>query len=288
MRVHADGESVPTCLKAVRGSPQSGRTAACVDWPDVRIGTGTWSGHSTQSPNQEGQSDMSTHVSLSKAEGVGAYWYPQARREEWLADVIVHVVGIALALVGCFLLVVTAANSGSVKLTAALVVYSAGLLAMLGCSALYNSNTNEKLSKLLERFDLSGIFVMIAASYTPFMLAKLDGPMAWTVLAAVWIVALSGVAMNLLARWNAPRVYIAMYLLLGWAALSIFDQLMHTLSPLGLGLLAAGGILYTIGVVFHVNKKLPFNSAIWHGFVVAAASCHFAAIYLDIARAAVV
>jgi len=159
---------------------------------------------------------------------------------------------------------------------------------VLGCSALYNSNTNEKLSKLLERFDLSGIFVMIAASYTPFMLAKLDGPMAWTVLAAVWIVALSGVAMNLLARWNAPRVYIGMYLMLGWAALSIFDQLMHTLSPLGLGLLAAGGILYTIGVIFHVNKKLPFNSAIWHGFVVAAASCHFAAIYLDIASTAVV
>jgi len=94
--------------------------------------------------------------------------------------------------------------------------------------------------------------------------------------------------MNLLARWNAPRVYIGMYLMLGWAVLSIIDKLMHTLSPLGLGLLAAGGILYTIGVIFHVNKKLPFNSAIWHGFVIAAASCHFAAIYLDIANGAVV
>ena len=227
---------------------------------------------------------MSTHVSLSKAEAVDSYWYPQSRREEWLADVIVHAVGIVLAVIGCVVLVATAANSGSVKLTAALIVYSAGLLAMLGCSALYNSNTNEKLSKLLERFDLSGIFVMIAASYTPFMLAKLDGPMAWTVLAAVWVVALSGVAMNLLARWNAPRVYIGMYLMLGWAVLSIIDKLMHTLSPLGLGLLAAGGVLYTIGVIFHVNKKLPFNSAIWHGFVIAAASCHFAAIYLDIAN----
>jgi hemolysin III len=230
---------------------------------------------------------MSTHVSLSKAEAVDAYWYPQARREEWLADVIVHVVGIALAVAGCFFLVSTAANSGSVKLTAALVVYSAGLLAMLGCSALYNSNTNQKLSKLLERFDLSGIFVMIAASYTPFMLAKLDGPMAWTFLAIVWTVALAGVAMNLLVRWNAPKVYIGMYLLLGWAALSIIDRLIHSMSALGLGLLAAGGILYTIGVIFHVNKKLPFNSAIWHGFVIAAAACHFAAIYLDIASGAV-
>ena len=121
---------------------------------------------------------MSTHVSLSRAEAVDAYWYHQARREEWLADVIVHAVGIVLALAGCTFLVITAANSGSVKLTAALVVYSAGLLAMLGCSALYNSNTNQQLSKLLERFDLTAIFIMIAASYTPFMLVTMDGPMA--------------------------------------------------------------------------------------------------------------
>jgi hemolysin III len=231
---------------------------------------------------------MTTHVSLSKAEAVDAYWYPQSRRVEWLADVIVHVVGLALAIGGCILLVTTAAASGSVKLTAGLLVYSMGLLAMLICSTLYNSNTNEKLSRLFERFDLSGIFIMIAASYTPFMLAKLDGPMAWTILAIVWAVALAGVALNLLARWNAPRVYIAMYLVLGWAALAIFDRLIHSLSPLGLGLLAAGGVLYTVGVIFHVNKNLPFNSAIWHGFVVAAASCHFAAIYLDIASTAVI
>jgi hemolysin III len=230
---------------------------------------------------------MKTHVALSKAEAVDAYWYPQSRRIEWLADVVVHVVGLALAVAGCIFLVTTAANSGSVKLTAALLVYSMGLLAMLGCSTLYNSNTNEKLSRLFERFDLSGIFIMIAASYTPFMLAKLDGMMAWTVLGIVWAVALAGVALNLLARWYAPRVYIAMYLVLGWAALTVFDRLIHTLSPLGLGLLAAGGVLYTIGVVFHLNKRLPFNSAIWHGFVIAAASCHFAAIYLDVASAGV-
>jgi hemolysin III len=230
---------------------------------------------------------MRTHISLSKAEAVDAYWYPQRRRIEWLADVVVHAIGLVLAIGGCILMVTTAAASGSPKLTAALLVYSIGLLAMLACSTLYNANTNEKLSRLFERFDLSGIFIMIAASYTPFMLAKLDGPMAWTVLAIVWTVALAGVALNLLARWNAPKAYIAMYLVLGWAALTVVDRLIHTLSPLGLGLLAAGGILYTVGVIFHVNKKLPFNSAIWHGFVVAAASCHFAAIYLDIAAAGI-
>ncbi len=231
---------------------------------------------------------MSTHVSLSTAEAVDAYWYPQSRRAYWLADVIVHAVGIVLAIAGCIVLVSTAAASGSVKLTAALVIYSAGLLAMLGCSALYNSNTNQKISRVLERLDLSGIFLMIAGSYTPFMLAKLDGPLAWTVLAIVWVVALAGIAMNLLVRRNAPRLFIMLYLGLGWAVLMIIDRLIHSMSPVGLALLAAGGVLYTIGVIFHVNKKLPFNSAIWHGFVVAAASCHFAAIYLDIAAVPIV
>jgi hemolysin III len=231
---------------------------------------------------------MRTHIALSKAEAVDAYWYPQTRRVEWLADVVVHVIGLALAVAGCILLVMTAANSGSVKLTAGLLVYSLGLLAMLVCSTLYNANTNEKLARLFERFDLSGIFIMIAASYTPFMIGSLDGPWAWTMLGVVWTVALCGVALNLLARWNAPRVYIAMYLVLGWAALAIVDRLVHSLSPLGLGLLAAGGVLYTVGVVFHLNKKLPFNSAIWHSFVIAAASCHFAAIYLDIASGGVI
>lgn len=228
-----------------------------------------------------------SEAASSMTQTAKAVWYPQRnRRSEWLADVIVHAVGLALAIGGCILMISTAASSGSVKLTAALVVYSVGLLAMLACSTLYNANTNESLARLFERFDLSGIFVMIAGSYTPFMLAKLDGPLAWGVLAAVWAVALAGVALNLLARWNAPKVYIALYLLLGWAVLSIVDRLIHSLSTTGLILLATGGILYTVGVVFHVNKKLPFNSAIWHGFVVAAATCHFLAIYLDVAQAA--
>ncbi|MBI1362044.1 MAG: hemolysin III family protein [Alphaproteobacteria bacterium] len=232
---------------------------------------------------------MSAQIaSNSSAAAQGAYWYPQSRRIEWIADVVVHAVGLALAVAGCILMITTAAQSGSVKLTAALVVYSAGLLAMLVCSTLYNANTNVKLSRLFERFDLSGIFVMIAASYTPFMLARLHGPLAWSVLAIVWVAALAGVALNLLARWNAPRVYLALYLLMGWGVLTVLDQLIHSLSPLGLGLLAAGGVLYTVGVIFHVNKKLPFNSAIWHGFVIAAASCHFLAIYLDVAARGVV
>ncbi len=199
---------------------------------------------------------MSTHVSLSKAEAVDAYWYLRRAAKNGSPTSLSTPSASSSAIAGCSLLVITAANSGSVKLTAALVVYSAGLLAMLGCSALYNSNTNEKLSKLLERFDLSGIFLMIAASYTPFMLAKLDGPGRLTVLADRLDGRRShGVAMNLLARWNAPQASISRCI---WCSAGpcfrSSDKLIHSLSPLGLGLLAAGGILYTIGVIFHVKE----------------------------------
>ena len=226
--------------------------------------------------------------SITMAPEGSVEWYPQDHRAEWIADIVVHAVGLALAVAGCILLVTTAANSGSVKLTAALLVYSIGLMSMLVASTICNANTNEKLARLFGHVDLSGIFLMIAGSYTPFMLAKLSGPYAWTLLGFVWAVALCGVALNLLVRWNAPRVYIALYLMMGWAVLTVVHLLVTSLSPLGLALLAAGGLLYTVGIVFHVNKKLPFNSAIWHGFVVAAASCHFAAIYFDIAAAQIV
>jgi hemolysin III len=230
---------------------------------------------------------MTSLLTLLKDDPNTDFWCPQQRRVEWAADVLVHVLGLMLAIVGSFLMLHAAAVSGSLRLSVALVIYTAGLLAMLTCSLLYNSNTNRQISDWLEKLDLSAIFIMIAGSYTPFMLGRLEGPLAWGVLGLVWIVALTGVGLNLLARWYAPRVYIALYLLLGWAVLAVIDQLVHALSPLGLTLLAAGGALYTIGVGFHVNKKLPFNSAIWHGFVVAASACHFAAIYLDVAIAAV-
>jgi hemolysin III len=215
-------------------------------------------------------------------------WYPQARRVEWIADLVVHIVSLTLAVAGSIVMISVAAASGaSPRLTAALIIYSTGLIAMLVASTICNANTNQGLARLLGHFDLSGIFLMIAGSYTPFMLAKLDGPMAWGLLAVVWMAALLGVALNLLARWHAPRVYITLYLLLGWAGLAIIEPLVKALSPTGMTLLAVGGALYTIGVVFHVNKRLPFSSAIWHGFVLAAAACHFGAIWLEVlARAA--
>ncbi len=183
---------------------------------------------------------MSAQIASNRsADAQGTYWYPQKRRIEWIADVVVHAVGLALAVAGCILMITTAAQSGSVKLTAALVVYSAGLLAMLVCSTLYNANTNVKLSRLFERFDLSGIFVMIAASYTPLMLARLHGPVAWTVLAIVWVAALAGVALNLLARWNAPKVYLALYLLMGWGVLAVHRPAHSLAVAAGSG--AAGG-----------------------------------------------
>ncbi|MBU6318427.1 MAG: hemolysin III family protein [Alphaproteobacteria bacterium] len=212
-------------------------------------------------------------------------WYPQLHRREWLADLIVHGIGLVLGAVGCALLLANVSSVESPRIAVGLAIYSVGLMSMLFCSTLYNANRNPAIAHLFQRLDLAAIFVMIAGSYTPFMLSSVHEPIAWVVLAAVWAVAFLGVALNLIARWNAPRVYIGLYLLLGWAVVVVLDRLVREMSPEGVFFLAAGGVLYTVGVAFHVFKRLPFNSAIWHGFVVAGSACHFSAIFIDVVSA---
>ena len=209
-------------------------------------------------------------------------WYPQLHRREWIADLIVHGVGLVLGALGCVLLFVNISLVDSPRIAVGLAIYSVGLMAMLSCSTLYNVNRNPAIAHLFQRLDLAAIFVMNAGSYTPLMLSFIHEPVAWVVLTVVWAVAFLGVALNLIARWNAPRVYIGLYLLLGWAVLAVLDRLVRAMSPEGLVFLALGGVLYTVGVVFHVLKRLPFNSAIWHGFVVAGSTCHFSAIFVDV------
>lgn len=209
--------------------------------------------------------------------------YPQVHREEWIADAVVHAIGLTLALIGGGWLIVYAQSHGDLRLTAGLTVYVAGLLAMLVCSTLYNVNTDRRLRAIFERLDLSAIYVMIAGTYTPFMLTKFDGLWAIAFLGVLWTAAFAGVALKLLTRLDAPKVFIALYLTLGWLGILVLKPLIGAVSPVGLGFLAVGGVLYSVGVIFHVWEKLQFNSAIWHCFVIAAAACHFAAVFHEVA-----
>jgi hemolysin III len=203
---------------------------------------------------------------------------PRQVRGEFLADTIVHLLGLGAAVTGCILLAATLPPSAGVLPRAALGLYGAGLLAMLGCSALYNLTGAGPRKARLRRLDHAAIFMMIAGTYTPVALLGVGGATGWALVSAVWVGALGGAMLKLAAPRRFERAAILAYLLLGWAGLAALETLLTTLTPTDLALLLAGGLLYSLGVPLHLATRLPFHNASWHGFVVAAAACHYAVV----------
>lgn len=194
-----------------------------------------------------------------------------------MADRVVHVVGIGLGVVGAIVLVVVAAIDGGPGDLAAVLIYAAGLLAMLGCSAAYNVFHTSVRRDWLRRFDHAAIFAMIAGTYTPFT-ARLAGDWATGLTAAIWTIAAAGIALKLLKPRRIETISILLYLALGWIGLVAVGPFRAALDARTLALLALGGIVYTAGVVFHLWRRLPYQNAVWHGFVLVAASVHYVAI----------
>jgi hemolysin III len=159
-------------------------------------------------------------------------------------------------------------------------------MAMLACSALYNLTAVGPRKRLFRRFDHAAIFAAIAGTYTPFLLVAVGGARGLGLLAFVWVVAAGGIAVELLGLRRSERLSVAAYLLLGWSIVGALGPLSAAVSPPGVALLAAGGVLYSAGVVFHLWRSLPFQNAVWHGFVLAAAACHYAAVLREVVAAA--
>jgi hemolysin III len=208
--------------------------------------------------------------------------YPRPkRRAEWRADAIVHLVGVTLGLAACAVLMIVAWPMEDAATCLSLAVYVMALLGMLGCSALYNLANDGPRSGLWRRLDHAAIFVMIAGTYTPFLAIAIGGGWGTGLLVFVWTLAAAGVVLKLLhPGWLEP-LSIAAYLSLGWTILVAIDHLIAAVSLRAFVLLAAGGILYSVGVVFYRWNRLPYQKALWHGLVLTAASCHYFAI-LDV------
>jgi len=197
-------------------------------------------------------------------------------------DGAIHAVAIAAGLVGAVALLLIASRRGGAPDVAAVSIYSVGLLAMLGCSCAFNLGRFSRHANWLRQLDHSAIFLMIAGTYTPFTVLDLGGAWRWSLAGAVWSIAILGVLLRLFHGKLFDRVSIGLYLALGWLGIIALPPLIHALDTPTLVLLAVGGGLYTLGVIFHLWERLPFQNAIWHGFVVAAAATHFAAIVISV------
>jgi hemolysin III len=199
-------------------------------------------------------------------------------RAELIADGIVHGIGVFGGLVAATVLVVLAAVYATPVEIAAVSVYVAGLLAMLVMSATYNLWPVSRAKWVLRRFDHSAIYVLIAATYTPFIIQVKDSIFAVVLLIGVWCVAVGGTVLKLVLPGRFDRVSVGLYLAMGWSGLMLYDAVVSALPAMALWLVVAGGALYSLGVIFHAWQRLRFQNAIWHCFVLLGAACHYTAV----------
>ena len=216
------------------------------------------------------------------AEPVAAYsWWSRAHRPytmaELVADGIVHVLGLIVALIAGAVLLGFAIMEAAPELPA-LAIYLGSLVAVLGVSLAYNLWPVSPVKKVLARFDQAAIFLFIAGSYTPF-LAVMGGTTTGIVMTSfVWGASLIGVALKLIVPEHFGRLAIALYLAIGWSGILVFQSLAQTLPHSTMMLVLAGGVTYSLGIIFHLWEKLKFQNALWHVFVVCGASLHLWAV----------
>lgn len=203
-------------------------------------------------------------------------------RREQAADCWIHALGLGLALAATPAVIYLAIERADPRLLFAIAVYALGLLTMLTCSALYNMTPASPRRQWLRRFDHAAIFVMIAATYTPFLLVRMAGEGGWSMLVFVWLIAAAGACLALFCPRRFERLQLATYLLLGWSIVALWGPFAAQVAASAIGLLLIGGLLYSFGVLFHLWHRLRYHTALWHGFVLGGASCHYAAVLLGV------
>jgi len=208
-------------------------------------------------------------------------------RSERLADLWVHLVGLALAGVGGVVLAVLSALHLGLGTTLATTIYAICLIGMLSASTIYNLTRPCRARPILRRLDEAAIFLMIAGSYTPFTTQRFDGAWAVGFTALVWTLAIAGVAAKLVAPRISDAFWSGVYSLFGWISVLALKPMVETVHPLALALLVLGGLIYTAGVFVFISPRVRYRRAIWHGFVVTGASVHWAAVLVGVILAPV-
>lgn len=197
---------------------------------------------------------------------------------EEIANSVTHGLGAALAVAGLAVLVTLAAARGSAAHVVGCAVFGATLVLMFTASTLYHAIPHRNAKRVLQVLDHSAIYLVIAGTYTPFMLVSLRGTIGWILLAVVWSIAVAGIAFSSTLGRKAHVFSVVLYVVMGWIGVVVFKPLVASLGLGGMAFVVGGGVVYTIGVAFYGWRRLPYNHAIWHVFVLAGSALHFAAV----------
>jgi hemolysin III len=203
---------------------------------------------------------------------------PQSLREE-IANSVSHGIGLLAALAGVPFLIARAARHGDTGFLVGACVFAATMVLLYLASTLYHALPAGKAKRVLRVIEHSAIYLLIAGTYTPFMLGVLRGPWGWTLLGLIWGLAVLGVVLKALNRLSHPILSTGLYLLMGWLLLAAVDPLYARMPASGLAWIAAGGVAYTAGVAFFaLDSLLRYGHSIWHLFVMTGTVCHYLAV----------
>ena len=196
-------------------------------------------------------------------------------RYEIIANSATHALGVGLSIAALVVLIIQAVESGDPWYLGGVIVYGISLILLYLASTIYHSTPQLSGNGLLQRLDHAAIFVLIAGTYTPFLLTKLRGTYGWITFGLVWGLALAILVAKLVLTKRFAKPPVWLYVVMGWLALLVFNQAMRDIGTVSLILLLVGGIFYTAGIIFYRWRKLPYNHAIWHLFVIGGSAFHF-------------
>jgi len=197
---------------------------------------------------------------------------------EEIANSITHGLGALLSVAGLVILIILAAWKGDAWKMVSFIIYGLSLTVLYLSSTFYHSFRSPRLKKIFRFFDHSAIYLLIAGTYTPFLLIILRNTLGWTLFAILWGLALGGIIFKLFFIHKFRILSTIVYLLMGWLGVVAFKQLLIALPTTAIWLISAGGLSYTVGVIFYAWKKIPYGHAVWHLFVMAGSLLHYFAV----------
>ena len=204
----------------------------------------------------------------------------QYSKTEEIANWVTHAVALLLSITALALMVVYSTRFGNVYHIVSSAVFGTTLILLYSASTLYHFVPVGRAKNVFQKLDHAMIYLLIAGTYTPYTLVNLRGPWGWSIFGVVWGVALTGLLLDIIMKKRLGWLSISLYLCLGWIIVIAVKPLMANLAGGGIVLLVAGGLFYSLGVIFYLWKRLPYQHAIWHLFVIAGSLCHFFSIFL--------
>ena len=205
-------------------------------------------------------------------------WEKPATKSEEIVNILTHGIGIVLAIAALTLLVVFAVLAGNVWAIVSCAIFGVTMITLYFGSTMCHAMIGQKSECFFEVWDSVAIYALIAGTYTPFLLVNLRGPLGWTVFGILWAIVIFGSFMKIRNPKQQPRWMVALYVAMGWTLLFILPAMIRNIPIRGLWFILAGGLSYTIGVIFYLWRRMKFSHAVWHLFVIGGSVCFFFAV----------